>query len=140
MRKYLIFLVEDSRSDIFLLEEAMREHGIDYELELALDGEEAEQSLQRFAAGARKSPDLIVLDLNLPKIDGIEILRRVKRHVSCAWSPVAVVTSSDSPRDREQVLALGADLFIHKPLHFDDYIAIGGELRNLLEHGTAQGG
>jgi CheY-like chemotaxis protein len=98
-----------------------------------VDGEQASDLLQRITAAQENNcPDLILLDLNLPRLDGITVLEIIRQHEQCANIPVAVLTSSSAPSDRERVLSLGIETFIQKPVNFDDFLAIGGTLKDIL--------
>jgi CheY-like chemotaxis protein len=108
-----ILLVEDSPADVYLIRETLREHAIDCPLRIASDGGE----MLRIISGEHSQAEaerlgLIILDLNLPRHDGTEILQRLRETAEFAHIPVVVLTSSDSPRDRlvakEEFLSLGA--------------------------------
>jgi DNA-binding response OmpR family regulator len=76
---------------------------------------------------------LIILDLNLPRHDGIEILQRLRENATLARVPVVVLTSSDSPRDRLLATQLGAARFIRKPSNLEQFLGLGAVFRELLE-------
>lgn len=85
-----------------------------------------------FGAGA-EPPDAIMVDLNLPRVDGFELLGAVRRDRRYASVPVAVLTSSRAERDRQQCLEMGANAFITKPSKLDDFLQkVGSEMRRLL--------
>ena len=123
-RKYQLLLVEDSRSDARLFKEALNTWGTRHPLIVVEDGEAALDVLSRPEGqdGSRR-PDLIFLDLNLPKMDGFEILKRIRRHENPAVGaiPVIVFTSSSLPRDIERAYELGANAFITKPSDFHEF-------------------
>jgi DNA-binding response OmpR family regulator len=77
-------------------------------------------------------PQVLMLDLNLPKIDGFEVLRRVRASDKFKNVPVIIVTSSDSPADRREAAKLGA-LYFRKPVSYDEFVKIGPFLRQLLQ-------
>src|SRR5580700_2305608 len=97
-----ILLAEDNPADVYLIREALREHGVNCALRVATDGAEvlrmisSELSLEE----AQQHLGLIILDLNLPRHDGTEILQRLRETAALSHVPVVVLTSSDSPRDR----------------------------------------
>ena len=122
-----ILLAEDNPADVYLIEEALREHQVPYEITLAKDGEAA---IAMIAAG-EVEPNLILLDLNMPKRGGGEVLTRLRQDPRCATVPVVVLTSSDSPTDREEAMRLGATSYIRKPTGLDEFLGIGAELRRL---------
>jgi len=129
-----ILLAEDNPADVYLIREALREHGVDCTLRVASDGTDvlhiisAEQSrpeAQRLA--------LIILDLNLPRHDGIEILQRLQETPELAHVPVVILTSSDSPRDRLIANQLGAKRYLRKPSSLEEFLNLGAVFKDLLE-------
>lgn len=132
-----ILLAEDNPADVYLLREALNTHGGNaVELTVVSDGEQALEYLQRknrFAGS--KMPDLIVLDLNLPKSEGSDVLRYIRGSSEIGGVPVVVLTSSNSPRDRSVVEKLGANLYITKPSDLDSFLALGRTLMSFLPAG-----
>ena len=127
-----ILLIEDNPADVFLIKEALRTHGIDYRLQWFSDGEEALnhiETLNEFSI----PPELILLDLNLPKVDGKEVLAYIRRNPRLVNTPVAVLTSSDSPHDRRETASLGATCYIKKPPTLDEFLTVGAMIRDLLD-------
>jgi CheY-like chemotaxis protein len=111
-----IFLAEDNPADVYLIEQALREHGVNYQLEVAEDGKEALKFLRSDTRVSECSqPGLILLDLNLPQHDGTEILRCIRQSPPLASVPVVVFTSSDSPKDRLLAIQSGATRYFRKP-------------------------
>jgi len=111
-----ILLVEDNPSDAFLLRTALGKAGLAFELTVIDDGALALAEVQRMGARAGASlPDVILLDLNLPKHSGLEILETIKQSPALARIPAAIYTSSDSADDRRAAERLGADRYIVKP-------------------------
>lgn len=127
-----ILLVEDNPADVFLIKEAMRTHGIPFDLEWFADGEDAVAHIDHLDPAARV-PDAILLDLNLPKVDGKEVLACIRRNAQLKHVPVAILTSSDSPHDRREAARLGASIYIKKPPTLDEFLDVGGTIRDLLE-------
>jgi len=124
-----VVLVEDNPGDVFLIREALREQGLAFELLHYADGEEAWQAL----TGAERLPDLILLDLNLPKIEGVNLLRRIRGEASFADVPVAVLTSSQAPDDEQQAMVSGAARFIRKSATLDEFLSdVGGAVADIL--------
>jgi CheY-like chemotaxis protein len=126
MKSLQILLVEDNRGDIFLIQRALAENHIEHELHVVRDGEEALGFVLRMSTpiGA-PCPDVVLLDLNLPKADGVQVLSALRKHPECAATPVIVVTSSDAPKDRDRVAALGVNRYFKKPFDLDEYMELG---------------
>lgn len=127
-----IILVEDNPADVFLIKEAMRSHGIPFDLQWFSDGEDAVAHLEGLGTTG-KVPDVILLDLNLPKLDGKEVLVRIRQIERLRHVPVAILTSSDSPHDRHEAARLGASIYIKKPPTLDEFLDVGGTIKELLE-------
>jgi two-component system response regulator len=131
-----ILLAEDNPADVYLIREAIAKHHSINSLELVVagDGEQAMDFILRrgpFSDAVR--PDLIILDLNLPKNDGVDVLRCVREQDDLRQVPVVILTSSDSPADRIATESLGADSFITKPSDLDAFMALGGTLLSYVE-------
>ena len=109
----MILLVEDNTADALLVQEALRSVGVDLPVEVAADGEAALRRL-RDAGGSR--PGLVLLDLNLPRLDGREVLARVKSDPALRDIPVVVLTTSSAPPDVELAYDRGANAYVRKPL------------------------
>ena len=130
-----ILLAEDNPADVYLIREALREHGVDCPMRVASDG----QQVLRILAGAETDngggfPTLIILDLNLPRHDGIEILERLRGSGSAFPDvPVVVLTSSDSPRDQSAANQLGVTRFLRKPSSLEQFLNLGAVFKELLE-------
>ena len=122
--KLTVLLAEDNPGDVFLVRRALDGQGLWYELLVAKDGEEAINYVGQAADGTRKI-DLLLLDLNLPRHDGAEVLAHLRGHSSLANVPVILLTSSDSPQDRERCLALGASRYFQKPSNLAAFMEIG---------------
>ena len=135
-RSYTILLAEDNPGDVFLvrraLNESFRQPEAAYTLQHAKDGEEAIQWLERSEANQDKL-DLILLDLNLPRRDGIEVLGRVHAMPHLSLIPTIIMTSSDSPRDRERCMALGATHYFQKPTELASFMEIGKIAMHLIK-------
>jgi chemotaxis family two-component system response regulator Rcp1 len=132
-----ILLVEDNPADVFLIKEAMRTHGIPFDLEWFADGEDAVAHIDGLSPSA-SIPDAILLDLNLPKLDGKEVLGRIRQNARLKFVPVAILTSSDSPHDRRETARLGASIYIKKPPTLDEFLDVGGAIKDLLEGTVAR--
>jgi len=118
-----ILLVEDNPVDVFMTREALKTWKIRNSLQVLEDGQEALDFLHRRGAYAEaERPDLIFLDLNLPKINGIEVLSEISQHADLSTITVVVVTTSAAETDLKKCVALGAKHYIIKPLEFDEYV------------------
>ena len=118
-----LLLVEDSSTDVELTEEALATADIETQLHVVSDGEAALAFLRRQPPheNARR-PDLILLDLNMPRKDGREVLREMKQDERLRSIPVLILTTSGAQDDVAEAYASGANAYIRKPVHFDDFI------------------
>lgn len=124
-RNPCILLVEDNPGDVRLTQEALKEGTAPHELEVVTDGEEALDFLfRRDGYEDAPRPDLILLDLNLPKLDGREVLERVKNETSLRSIPVVVLTTSEASEDIEQAYQADANCYITKPVDLDDFMRV----------------
>jgi CheY-like chemotaxis protein len=126
-----ILLAEDNAADVYLIREALREHNVSCDLRVAPDGQEVLDALAGDAPKIREVK-LIILDLNLPRHDGIEILERLRDN-GLQHIPVVVLTSSDSQRDRDLAIHLGAVRFLRKPSELEQFLGLGAVFKELLE-------
>lgn len=120
-----ILLVEDNPGDIVLTQEALREGKIRNRLSIAKDGVEAMAFLRRegeFADAPR--PDLILLDLNMPRKNGSEVLREVKSDPELKTIPVVILTTSDAEQDVLKAYQFNANCYITKPVEFDRFVKV----------------
>jgi CheY-like chemotaxis protein len=126
-----ILLVEDNEGDIGLIEEVLEEAKIRNSLHIAKDGEEAMLFLHgegRFSGSPR--PDVILLDLNLPKKDGREVLREIKEDDVLKNIPVVILTTSGAEKDIHRSYDLHANAYVTKPLDFDQFIIVIKSIAN----------
>ena len=131
-------MVEDNPSDVFLIREALKLAEVDGHIEIAIDGEMAIQALQDAEHDeSAMCPDLIILDINLPRRKGSDVLRHMRISSRCAQAKVLVVTSSDSSRDREEMSSLGTDAYFRKPSNYAGFMKLGPLARNLLKGETS---
>jgi two-component system, chemotaxis family, response regulator Rcp1 len=136
---FYIFMAEDNPSDVFFLRQALDQQRLDYVLVVARDGADAMSLLRNEGPyEAAGSPDFILLDLNLPKYDGKQLLKELRQLPRLASVPVAVFTSSTAPRDQEDVAALGASCFISKPTSLEEFMQVGVRIAELLKASCAQ--
>lgn len=120
-----LLLVEDNVADILLLEEVLAEIGRNFDLHVVNNGEEALSNLRNtppFENAVR--PDLILLDLNLPKKNGFEVLKTIKQDPGLLQIPVIVLSTSRAVEDINRCYGLGANCFISKPSDLDRFIEV----------------
>jgi DNA-binding response OmpR family regulator len=128
-----VFLAEDNRADVSLVNEALRFHELVYQLYVAEDCEEAIRFLEAVGKpGEAPRPNVALLDLNLPKGSGHELLQAIRSHPICAQVPVIIVTSSGAPQDRGRAAQLGADRYFRKPAELDEFMELGAIVRELI--------
>lgn len=129
-----ILLIEDNPGDIFLVERALAEHRISHQLHVVKDGAEALAFVDHMGEpGEPPCPDVMLLDMNLPKIDGAEILKEFRKHPACARTPVIVMSSSDAHADRKRMAELGIDRYFKKPSNLEDFLKLGTVIREVSE-------
>lgn len=120
-----ILLIEDNPGDVQLTREALKEAKIAINLSVANDGLEAMKMLHREAPySSRALPDLVLLDLNMPRMDGREVLRRIKTDDNLKHIPVVILTTSAAEKDILQAYGLHANCYITKPVEFDPFMDI----------------
>ncbi|MGZ7108846.1 MAG: response regulator [Methanobacterium sp.] len=120
-----ILLVEDNPADVRLVQEVFKEASIHNKMQLALDGDKAMQILRKEDEYANVScPDLIILDLNLPKKDGREVLKEIKEDENLKSIPVVILTTSDAEDDLIETYRNNANCYITKPVDLDNFIKV----------------
>jgi two-component system response regulator len=126
MREGTILLVEDNKDDEALSLRAFRRNKIGNPVVCVRDGQEALDWLFGEGAYAGRNPGdrpaVVLLDLKLPKIDGLEVLRRVRAHPVTKLTPIVILTSSREERDRLEGYSLGANSYIQKPVDFEQFV------------------
>jgi two-component system, chemotaxis family, response regulator Rcp1 len=128
-----ILLIEDGLVDAQVTIAALKKGQVRHRLTLIRDGEEALEFLLRQGKFARAPrPDLVLLDLGLPKLDGRQVLAHVKASDELKSLPVVIMTSSDDEEDRVQSDLLGVDGFIIKPVDLDKFIQVVRQLRRFM--------
>jgi len=131
--KTQVLVVEDNPADVELLRWALDSAAVECELTVIEDGGEALAFVQqRGKYLGSTAPDLAILDLNMPKYDGMEILEAMRASQVFASVPVAVLSSSSSPRDRARMEAFNIGRYITKPPDLDEYLRIGLIVKELL--------
>ena len=122
-----ILLVEDNPIDVDLTLRAFKRRRVTNTLLVARDGEEALAWLPRWEAG-EPWPAVILLDLKLPKVDGLEVLRRIKQHPTLCVIPVVVLTTSEESADVQGAYQLGVNSYIVKPVEFEKFMEVSEKL------------
>jgi len=121
-----ILLVEDNEDDVTLTLRALEKNRLHNDVEIVRDGQEALDLLFRRGEYASRAPsdlpELILLDLKVPRVDGLEVLRQIRASPITQFLPVVVLTSSSQERDVVQSYQLGANSYVQKPVDFDDFI------------------
>ena len=129
-----ILLVEDNPGDVILIREMLREHGLRGELRVIRDGDIACEFIARLDRDLEiPCPGLLILDLNLPRRSGREVLKMFRESDRCAKIPVAILSSSSATEDRDAVAVLGADTYIQKPISLEEFMQIGAILKQVLQ-------
>jgi len=120
-----ILVVDDDPADQFLVQEAMRTANLHYDLRLVSDGDEAIEYLYHRGryAESRKAPrpDLILLDLNMPRLNGRQVARAIKSDPNFRAIPIVVLTTSRLDQDVEELYQTGVNSYIQKPANFDEF-------------------
>jgi CheY-like chemotaxis protein len=132
-----ILIVEDNSADVFLIRAAIDVAKIDAEFHIARDGERAIRFFDEADGDdGAPVPVLVILDINLPKKNGGEVLRHMRKSRKCGNALVMVVSTSDSARDREEMGKLGANGYFRKPSVWADFMKLGDMIRELLTMGS----
>ncbi len=126
MLKKIILLVEDNPNDVELTMRALKRNNILNEVVVARDGVEALDYLFGTGKYAGKPleplPQVVLLDLKLPRVDGLEVLKQIRSNRRTSLLPVVILTSSDEERDRMETYSLGANSYIRKPVNFERFM------------------
>ncbi|HKA00981.1 MAG TPA: response regulator [Candidatus Solibacter sp.] len=123
-------MIEDNLPDAVLVREALEEHGVEGELLVIGDGAAA---IAYVETAKDRLPDLVILDLNLPKRSGREVLQAIRQAAAFRDTAVVVLSSSGAHQDRADTLAAGARQYIRKPLRLEEFLDLGAVFRQLLE-------
>ncbi|MDI6104231.1 response regulator [Actinoplanes sp. NEAU-A12] len=121
-----ILIIDDSQDDVTLTLRALKKNNITNAVDIAADGEEALRYLfpaEEPSAGRTDTmPALVLLDLNMPKVSGLEVLRSIRSDPRTKYLPVVVLTTSTEERDIVNTYDLGANSFVRKPVAFDEFL------------------
>jgi two-component system, chemotaxis family, response regulator Rcp1 len=124
-----VLVIEDSKTDVFLIREALESAGVRAGIDVVRDGQAALRFLDEKAR-----PALVLLDLNLPKYGGREVLRHIRNNLRTKDVAVLVVSSSALSQDREELTALGFNGYFQKPSDYAAFLQLGPLVKGLLEH------
>jgi two-component system response regulator len=126
MNSKLILLIEDNPDDEELTLDALRNGGVQNDITVVRDGAEAIEFLftpeLKPAWSDQRLPHLVLLDLKLPKVPGLEVLRRMRAHPTTQYIPTVVLTSSSEQTDIQQSYAMGANSYVRKPVEFGEFV------------------
>lgn len=131
--KPTILLAEDNAADVFLVREALRAHNLSANLHVVADGEEAIRFIEEVEVDDAPSLELALLDLNMPKKGGLEVLAHLRRSAKCGQIPVVMISSSRSLGRAKGEPSHEADRFFTKPSDYNEFMRLGGIVRNLLQ-------
>jgi chemotaxis family two-component system response regulator Rcp1 len=135
-----VLLAEDNPGDILLVKEALAQHHITNEMYVVRDGGEALAFIDRMGeTGSVPCPDVLLLDLNLPKVDGPEILVEFRKNPQCLHTPVIVISSSDTHKDRQRMDALGVTCYFRKPSDLEEFLQLGALVQRVVEDAERSG-
>jgi two-component system, chemotaxis family, response regulator Rcp1 len=115
-----------------LVREALQEHGVEGELLVIQDGERAIRFIQAPDTPV-DSPELIILDLNLPKRPGREVLKAMRQSAKYRDARIVILSSSDAPEERTEAILLGANLYLRKPSRLEEFLNLGAVFKTMLE-------
>ena len=132
VRPVWILIVEDNPADVLLLGEAFVESEMDCEQTVIGSGEDAIAFIEKMDRERAPCPDLVLLDLKLPKRSGLEVLERIRRSAQCSAVPVVILTSSNAQEDKSAAAQLGATQYIRKPTRLDEFIRLGVLFKSIL--------
>jgi chemotaxis family two-component system response regulator Rcp1 len=130
-----ILIVEDNPADVFIIRVALQAAKINAELHFVKDGEQAIKFFDEADAfNAAPCPALVLLDINLPRKQGGEVLQYMRGSRRCGAAVVIVVSSSDTAMEREKMRGLGANCYFHKPSTYAEFLKLGEMVKEQLSH------
>lgn len=124
-KKQWVILVDDDEDDRFLIQQAFKQQSADYVLQALQSGQELFQILEH----SPELPSLLILDLNMPLMNGFEVLKRLRTHPEYCFIPIVILTTSDAEADRKRARELGASSFVTKPPSLDQLIKVIAQLK-----------
>jgi len=129
-----ILLAEDNPADVGLVRYTLTQHQVECELSVISDGDQVVSFINRLDGDSKlPCPDLLLLDLHLPKRDGMEILKHLRSSERCSRTPVVILTSSDSPLDKQTAEYNAAIHYFRKPSSLDEFLTLGNIVRSVIE-------
>jgi CheY-like chemotaxis protein len=132
-RRYHILLAEDSAADVGIVRIALRDQNLNHILHVARDGEEAIAFINRADTDSKApGPDLLLLDMHLPRYNGEQILQRLRSTERYAQTPVVVMTSSSALEDQDRAQKHAALFYFRKPSRLEEFIQLGVIVRDIL--------
>jgi CheY-like chemotaxis protein len=132
-RHFQLLVCEDNRADVLLVRQAIALYKVPVYIHVTSNGDAAVDFIARAEEGlGAPTPEIVLLDLNLPKRSGSEVLERIRASSKFKNIPVIIFTSSDSPLDKAQTTTLGATRYFLKPATYDEFLKIGEVLKELL--------
>ena len=137
--QHTILLIEDNPGDVRLVQESLRSKDLKYALQHCETVDDAIRLVTKYRTGDGEIPDLILLDYNLPGGEAVSVIQAAAANPALAGTRKAVITSSVSPRDRQDALRAGADCFIYKPTDLDSFLSeVGNAILKLLSQPSKQ--
>ncbi len=124
-KKQWVILVDDDEDDRFLIQQAFKQQNTEYLLQALQSGQELFQILEH----SPELPSLLILDLNMPLMNGFEVIKRLRTHSEYCSIPIVILTTSDAEADRKRARELGANSFVTKPPSLDQLIKIIAQLK-----------
>ena len=132
-RPYHILLAEDSAADVGIVRIALRDQNLNHVLHVARDGEEAIAFINKADTNSKApGPDLLLLDMHLPRYSGEQVLQRLRSTERYAQTPVVVMTSSSAPEDQDRAQKHAALFYFEKPSRLEEFIQLGVIVRDIL--------
>jgi CheY-like chemotaxis protein len=134
-RSLRVFLAEDNQADVYLVEMALQEHGLNFTLTATLDGEEAIRRMGTFSQ--TDCPDIALLDQNLPRVNGEKVMEVIRAHEHCKTIPIVMMSSSESRREQEMAKKFGATFF-RKAANLSEFMELGALVKDLCTNHASQ--
>lgn len=135
---FQVLLIEDNRPDVMLVRQALSLRSSEFVVHEMADAEEAAAYIERMGDGdCSPCPDIVLLDLNMPKGEGLELLETLRASPRCPSVPIIIMTSSDSPRDRARAAEIGTTRYFKKPIELDQFLALGALVEEVLKEHPA---